>query len=195
MKIILASQSPRRAQVLSDAGIPFTAHPTQTDESLRPGEPAGAMVGRLAETKARAAAGTLRAAASGEPLLIIGADTTVEIEGQTLGKPGSVEAARAMLQRLSGKTHSVLTGLAVLRLPDGAIKIEVERTSVHFAPLTPGEIDEYAATGEPLDKAGAYGIQGFGGRFVERIEGCYFNVVGLPLARLYRMLRELGWRG
>ncbi len=192
MRLILASASPRRAQVLSDAGMHFDLVSTEIDESRRPGEPASAMVRRLAEAKARAAAGLLSGLAEG--IIVLGADTVVEIDGEILGKPASVQAARTMLQRLSGRSHQVLTGLVMIRLPDGVAQMEVERTGVRFAPLAPEEIDEYVATGEPLDKAGGYGIQGFGGRFVEGVEGCYFNVVGLPLARVYRILKEFGWR-
>ena len=190
MRIVLASASPRRAEVLSDAGISFDVLATDVDEKRLPDESAEAMVKRLSESKARAAG----ALVSGdvEPLMVIGADTVVEIEGDVLGKPGTSARARAMLERLSGKTHAVLTGVALLRLPEGIMRIEVECTQVRFAPLTMDEIDEYVATGEPLDKAGAYGIQGHGGRFVERIEGCYFNVVGLPLARVYRILQQAG---
>jgi septum formation protein len=194
MKIILASASPRRAQVLRDAGIRFTVLPTGIDERRLPGEPAEEMVCRLAEAKARAALPGLGPRDLQQPAIVIGADTVVEIEGHVLGKPGTAEAARAMLERLSGTGHRVLTGVAMLRLPDGAARVALERTDVRFAALAPGEIAEYAATGEPLDKAGAYGIQGFGGRFVERIDGCYFNVVGLPLALVYRTLKEFGWR-
>ena len=198
MRIVLASASPRRAQVLADAGIRFDVLATDTDESRRTGETAWDMVRRLAEAKTRAAARLLseaaggRTSASDESLIIIGADPVVEVDGEPLGKPASAAAARAMLSRLSGKTHRVLTGVVLLRLPDGAVRIEGELTHVQFAAMTPSEIESYVATGEPLDKAGAYGIQGHGGRFVERIEGCYFNVVGLPLARVYRMLKELG---
>ena len=197
MKIILASASPRRAEVLRDAGIRFSALATKTDETRLPGEAVTDMVRRLAEAKARAGAAALNGIArpkAAEPAIVIGADTIVEIEGEALGKPGSVEEARAMLGRLSGKAHRVHTGVAMLRLPDGAARIEAESTAVSFATLTPTEIETYVATDEPFDKAGGYGIQGFGGRFVGRIEGCYFNVVGLPLARVYRMLRELGWQ-
>lgn len=221
MKLILASASPRRAQILRDAGIRFAALPTKIDESRLPGESGEALVRRLAEAKARAAVPRVPAsvnavastAASGgksngphsvaageaankndDVRIVIGADTIVEIGGDVLGKPGTAEAARAMLQRLSGTRHGVLTGVALLRLPDGASRVDVARTDVWFAAMTPEEIAAYVATGEPLDKAGAYGIQGFGGRFVERIDGCYFNVVGLPLSLLYRGLKELGWR-
>jgi nucleoside triphosphate pyrophosphatase len=191
MKLVLASASPRRAQVLSDAGIRFETLTTQVDETRLPGESVDTMVCRLAEAKALAAAA--RFGALQEPVIVIGADTAVELAGEVLGKPGSAEIARHMLERLSGKTHRVLTGLAILRLPDGLARFEVECTQVRFAPLTGEEIMQYVATGEPLDKAGAYGIQGVGGRFVEGIEGCYFNVVGLPLARVYRLLKSLGW--
>lgn len=192
MRIILASASPRRAEVLRDAGIPFDVVETETDERQLPGEAVDAMVCRLAEAKARAVAARL--GNGSEAAVVIGADTAVELDGEILGKPVSPEAARAMLRRLSGKTHRILTGLAMIRLPDGMSRIEVQRTEVRFARLTPEEIEQYVATGEPLDKAGAYGIQGFGGRFVERIDGCYFNVVGLPLARVYRNLEEFGWK-
>lgn len=190
MKLILASASPRRAEILRDAGIPFEVRPTDSDETRRPGEPAAVMVRRLAEAKARAAAAALGAAA---PAIVIAADTAVELWDAVLGKPNSVEDARRMLSALSDNEHSVVTGLALIRLPDLATRFAVETTDVSFATLTAEEIDEYIATGEPMDKAGAYGVQGFAGRFVERIEGCYFNVVGLPLARLYALLKELGW--
>ena len=192
MKLFLASASPRRAELLRNAGIPFEIFPSAIDEAQLPGEAAAAMVLRLAESKARAAAHSLRNLS--EPAIVIGADTTVELAGEVFGKPGSPEEARHMLAQLSGKTHHVLTGVAVIRIYDSVMLTGVEDTAVRFATLDSREIDEYAATREPLDKAGAYAIQGLAGRFVERIEGCYVNVVGLPLARLYRMLLELGWR-
>jgi septum formation protein len=192
MKLILASASPRRAEVLRAAAIRFEALPTETDETRSPRESVEAMALRLAEDKARAA--MARLAPLGEPAIVIGADTAVEIGGEAFGKPGSAPVARDMLRKLSGRTHRVLTGLAVIRLPDGAARFELETSEVRFAPLTEQEIEQYAASGEPFDKAGAYAIQGIGGRFVERIDGCYFNVVGLPLARLYRILKELGWK-
>jgi nucleoside triphosphate pyrophosphatase len=191
MKLVLASASPRRAQVLSGAGFAFEIRAAEIEEARLPGEAIETMVCRLAEAKARAVAAQLGALS--EPVVVIGADTAVEIAGQILGKPDSPDQARRMLEQLSGKTHRVLTGLAILRLPDGFARFEVESTRVRFAFLTDEEIAQYVATGEPLDKAGAYGIQGAGGRFVEGIEGCYFNVVGLPLARVYRILKGLGW--
>jgi septum formation protein len=191
MKIILASSSPRRAEILRNAGIAFEIRATQIDETALPDEPARAMVARLAEAKARAAA---QLDAAMRECIIVGADTTVELEGEILGKPRDSADARAMLAKLSGRTHHVLTGIFVLRLPDNAARAAVENSAVTFAPLDEKEVNAYAATGEPIGKAGAYAIQGFAGRHIPRIEGCYFNVVGLPLARLYVLLRELGWR-
>jgi septum formation protein len=192
MKIILASGSPRRAEILRAAGFSFEAWAAAVDETPLAGEPAGEYVSRLAETKARAVADSLGKAT--EPALVIGADTVVLADGCILGKPANVEDARRMLRELSGRTHDVLTGTAVIRSSDGKTSLHVETTRVWFLSLSAGEIDEYVATGEPSDKAGAYGIQGIGGRFVSRIEGCYFNVMGLPLSRLWQMLREMGRR-
>jgi nucleoside triphosphate pyrophosphatase len=191
MNLILASASPRRAEILRDAGIAFEVLAVNVDETPRAGESAEAMCRRLAEAKARAAAARLGAPA--EPVIVVAADTTVEIDGEILGKPASPDEARQVLRRLSGRTHRVLTALSLLRLPDGAARSDLESTAVRFSALSEREIDEYAATGEPMDKAGAYAIQGRAGCFIEGVEGCYFNVVGLPLARLYRNLKELGW--
>jgi len=188
MKLILASASPRRGAILENAGIRFDRFPVEIDESPLAGESAEACVLRLAEEKARRASSGVAA-----PAIVVGADTLVVADGEVMGKPASEEEARRMLRNLSGRTHRVLTGVAALRLPDGAMFRAAETTAVTFATLTDREIDDYVATGEPMDKAGAYGIQEQGGRFITRIEGCYFNVVGLPLARLYAMLRELGW--
>jgi septum formation protein len=188
LRIILASASPRRAQILRDAGIEFEARLAEVEESQRPGEAAEAMVQRLAENKATAGA----IGVAGEAL-VIGADTVVVSEGVVWGKPADTADARRMLEKLSGRTHKVVTGIALLRLPDRTLRNELETTRVSLAPLSELEIEEYVLSGEPLDKAGGYAIQGRAGRFVTRIEGCYFNVVGLPLARLYGMLAELGW--
>jgi len=193
MKLILASASPRRAEVLRNAGIFFEAVPAEVDETRRPNETPEELVDRLAEAKARSAAASV--ANHPDAALVVGADTEVVVDGQVLGKPTSAEDARSMLRRLSGRTHGVVTGLAVIRLPDGTMRAERETTWVTFAPLSEQEIADYVASGQPFDKAGAYAIQGHAGRFVTRVEGCYFNVVGLPLARLYRILREFGWPG
>jgi septum formation protein len=192
MKLILASTSPRRAQILRDAGIPFEIARANVNERRRLGESARVMTRRLAQAKAQIIAKKL----GKKPLqaIVIGADTTVEVKGELLGKPQSLAQARKMLRKLAGKTHRVVTSVAAIRLPDHAQAIATVTTRVRFAPLSAEDIAEYVATGEPLDKAGAYAVQGIGGRFIERIDGCYFNVVGLPQARLYRMLSGLGWR-
>ena len=192
MKLILASASPRRAEILTNAGIAFDVLAVDVDETPLAGESAEAMCRRLAAAKAGAAAARLGTAS--ELAIIIAADTTVEIEGAVLGKPASAQEARKMLRRLSGRTHQVLTALSLMRLPDGATRSDLESTEVRFATLSTQEIKEYVATGEPMNKAGGYAIQGRAGVFIERVDGCYFNVVGLPLARLYRNLRELGWQ-
>jgi septum formation protein len=188
-KLILASASPRRAEILQNAGYAFSVMSSAIDETPIPGESAEAMVARLADAKAE-----LVAARSVGPAIVIAADTAVLIGTQVLGKPRTTEDARQMLQALSGMTHSVITGVTLIRLPDVERRSFVEATSVQFAALTSEEIEEYLATGEPFDKAGGYAIQGRAGRFIPRIEGCYFNVVGLPLGRLARELGELGFR-
>jgi len=192
MKLILASSSSRRAEVLRDACFAFEiCAPLCVDERVLPGESARDMVARLAEDKARAAAKQL--AGGGGNCVVVGADTSIELDGEIFGKPRDAAHAREMLAALSGRTHHVLTGIFLLRLPDGSARAAVETTFVTFAPLTRAEIDAYVASGEPMDKAGAYAIQGMAGRYISRIEGCYFNVVGLSLVRLHSLLRELGW--
>lgn len=188
MKMILASSSPRRAEVLRAAGFAFEVTAPVADEAPRPGEAPVELVRRLAEEKARAAAKQVNG-----PALVVGADTLVLLHGAIYGKPVSAAEAAEMFRCYSGRTHEVVTGLAVLRLPDRALRVQHETTRVTFAPMTEEEIAAYIATGEPFDKAGAYAIQGIGGRFITRVEGCYFNVMGLPLSQLYRILRELGW--
>ncbi len=196
VKLILASASSRRAEILRDAGYVFEVISPRVDESRRDHETPEAYVCRLAEAKARAASKGL----SG-PVTLIGADTVVVLAGGMLSKPQSADDARRMLRELSGQTHEVLTGLAVLRVPADErrkgprrteqVRVVSESTRVTFATLSEGEIDEYIASGEAFDKAGAYAIQGRAGRFVTRIEGGYFNAVGLPLARLYQLLQEM----
>jgi septum formation protein len=188
-KLILASSSPRRAEVLRDAGIEFEVRPMEIDETRRPGEPAGHYVQRLAVEKARAAA---RAETRDGDFIVAGADTVVVNQGEILLKPESPDDARRMLRQLSGGMHEVHTGLAVIRMPQKIERVIEEVTCVHFARLSDAEIDAYIATGEPFDKAGAYGIQSIGGRYVTRVEGCYFNVMGMPLARLWATLQEFG---
>ena len=188
MRLILASASTRRAEILREAGYHFTVLSSAVDETPFPGEPPQDLVLRLAVAKAE-----LVAARAVGPAIIIGADTEVTLDSHIFGKPRSSDDARRMLEKLSGRTHSVVTGVALIRLPDAERITFVETTLVHFAPLSAEEITRYLATGEPHDKAGAYGIQGRAGRYIPRIEGCYFNVVGLPLARLQQALTELGW--
>jgi len=188
MKLILASASPRRAEILREAGVPFAVMSSAVDETVYPGEAPINLVQRLADAKA-----DLVAARAVGPVIVIAADTVVVLEGQVLGKPRSTDDARHMLERLSGRTHSVLTGVSLVRLPDAERRQFSENTLVHFTRLTEEDISDYLATEEPYDKAGAYAIQGRAGRYIPRIEGCYFNVVGLPLAHLLSALRELGW--
>jgi septum formation protein len=188
MKLILASASERRASILRDAGIPFIAMSSAVDETPGPGESPHDLVQRLAAAKAE-----LVAARAVGPAIVIAADTIVTLEGHIFGKPRSSDEARHMLEKLSGRTHAVVTGVALIRLPDAERLTFVESTLVHFAALSAEEISRYLATGEPRDKAGAYAIQGRAGRYISRIEGCYFNVVGLPLARLQQSLSSLGW--
>lgn len=192
MKLVLASASPRRAQILRDAGFTFEVIPAHVDETRLPRESAPDYVSRVASSKARRVAQSL--AAKKERALVIGADTVVVVGRHIIGKPRDAADARRILRLLSGKTHKVLTGVSVVSVPSGKEVQYVETTLVQFLRLSDADIREYLATGEPFDKAGAYGIQGAGGRFVRRIEGCYFNVMGLPLSRVWTMLRDAGWR-
>lgn len=181
-KLILASRSPRRAEILNAIGWPFEVVAADIDESLRIGEDAISYVKRLALTKAQTVAHQSPAS------LVLGADTTVVVEGELLGQPIDDDDARRMLQLLSGKWHEVLTGVALLRAAQdeqGLVKHEVTR--VRFAELSAEEIDWYVATGEPRGKAGAYGIQGHAALFVKEIAGDYFNIVGLPVRLVYEL--------
>ena len=183
-KVILASASPRRLELLRQIGIEPIVCPADFDESDGKATEAEAVVGYNALGKCRAVA-----ALKGEELPVIGADTIVVIDNEILGKPKNAEAAVAMLQKLSGRAHEVLTGIAVKYKQQEIC--EVVHTKVHFRKLSLAEIQAYVATGEPLDKAGAYGIQGKGAVLVEKIDGCYNNVVGLPLTRVYEILASL----
>jgi septum formation protein len=188
MKLILASASPRRAQILRDAGIPFSVLSSAVDETPFPGESPQDHVQRLADAKAE-----LVAARAVGPAIVIAADTVVTLEGRIIGKPSSTDDARQVLERLSGRTHSVITGVTLIRLPDAERRTFVETTQVQFATISSEEITRYLATEEPYDKAGSYAIQGRAGRYVPRIEGDYFNIVGLPLSRVAQALADLGW--
>jgi nucleoside triphosphate pyrophosphatase len=178
--LVLASQSPRRSEILRQAGIPFVVRVSPVDESPLEGETPEEYVLRVAEMKARAVA-----AAPDETVLA--ADTTVVVAGEMLGKPEGPADARRMLELLSGRRHQVITGICLKRGAEAAK--DRAATQVWFTPMTAREIDEYVASGEPMDKAGAYAIQGLASKFIERIDGCYFNVVGLPVALVYRLLR------
>ena len=191
--MILASQSPRRRELLSEAGFDLDIRPADIDEARLPGESPVELVERLAAEKAEAA----RAALDASPAdgLLVAADTIVWMDDEALGKPENPEDAARMLRELSGRTHHVSTGVCVLRLAgDGSAAAQasfVETTDVTFWELTDAEIAAYVSTGEPLDKAGAYGIQGAGRLLVEKIDGDYSNVVGLPVARLVREVTRL----
>lgn len=193
MRLVLASASPRRAEILRHAGIAFEVRSALIDESPREGENPDHYVRRLALEKARSVADAA-AEELPESTIFVGADTTVVVDGETLGKPESDEDARRMLRRLSGREHEVHTGLALVRRPGAWERVVGEVTRVTFAELSEDEIGSYVATGEPFGKAGGYAVQGIAGRYATRIEGCYFNVVGLPLARMYSLLREAGWK-
>lgn len=186
MSIILASQSPRRRELLGQMGISdFIIRPALGEEVIDPALTPAQQVEELSRQKALEVSATAQA---GD--LIIAADTVVAVDGRVLGKPHSRDEAVEMLTALSGRSHTVYTGVTVRR--DGEALTEHEATAVRFRPLTPAEIAAYVATGEPMDKAGSYGIQGYGALLVEGIEGDYFNVVGLPVCRLGRMLARFG---
>lgn len=184
MRLILASASPRRAALLAAAGFTFDVRRPEIDERPLTGEAPTDYVLRLAREKAA----RIDRREPGD--VVLAADTEVVVDGLVLGKPADDRDAARMLKRLSGRTHDVLTGLVVQA--GDAVLTELERTAVRFLPLTDDEVAWYVATGEPRDKAGAYAIQGLGSRFVDRIEGSYSNVVGLPIATVYRLLRTLG---
>lgn len=181
--LVLASASPRRAALLSALGIPFRVVVSGVDESLRPGEDGAAAAERLARAKAEAVAG-----ADGLPVL--GADTVVLCDGAILGKPESTADAARMLRALSGRTHEVVTGVALAAA--GTLRSGVERTAVRFASLSAEQIDWYVATGEPFDKAGAYHVDGGAAAFIESLSGSPSNVAGLPVRLLLRLAREAG---
>ena len=190
LRIILASRSPRRAELLSAAGFEFDVHAVEIDETPRPGEAAAAYVERLAIEKAQAAFEDLVDKPKGlspPNLVVLGADTTVVLDGRILGKPEDRGEAIAMLTALSGRSHEVLTGVAIV---DAAgVRSGVEQTRVWFSAVTDEDIRRYVDSGQPMDKAGAYGIQGLASRFIPRIEGSYPNVVGLPVTLVSSILK------
>ena len=182
--VILASQSPRRRELLTLVGIPHEVQPADIDESYGAGELPHAHAERLAREKAAVVA------RSAPDAVVIGSDTIVVLDGDVLGKPRDERDAASMLMRLSGRTHTVMTAVAVMWR--GVERSAVEEVEVTFHALTSAEIDAYIATREPMDKAGAYGIQGFGATIVARVDGDYFAVMGLPLQRMVRLMADLG---
>lgn len=179
--LVLASHSPRRRELLARAGIPFVVRPTGVPEVLLEGETPVEHVLRLARAKAEAAP-----CSPGE--VVLGADTAVVLDGVVFGKPQDARDAVRMLRALSGRTHEVVTGICLRSLQ--RVSGGVESTLVRFVPLSEEDIASYVASGEPMDKAGAYAIQGLASKFIDRIEGCYFNVVGLPVALVWKRLKE-----
>jgi len=185
--IILASSSPRRADLLRNIGVDFEIIPAQVVERPHPDEAPADYITRIARAK------VIAVARSREEGLVIGADTVVVLNGILLGKPADTSDAARMLRELSGNWHAVMTGVALYDVATRNEVADYEKTLVRFAQLTDDEIEWYVQTGEPMDKAGAYGIQGYGGMFVDEIAGNYYNVVGLPIPLVYRLARRLGY--
>jgi septum formation protein len=185
--LILASASPRRRELLAQLGLAFRVIPADIEERQLPGEEARTYALRVAEAKARHLAQRFPDA------LVLGADTVVVLDQQILGKPGSIEVARHMLTCLSGRQHIVLTALALLQDCRQFARLDTVNTLVRFRRLSQAEIEQYLTTDEPFDKAGAYAIQGHAAAFVETFEGCYTNVIGLPLQRTAALLRAAGY--
>ena len=184
LRLILASASPRRRELLRAAGFDFEVRPSGIEEKRRAGESGEEFALRAAREKALEVAASTPAEG-----LVLGADTVVIVQDEVLGKPAGPEDAARMLRLLSGVTHRVVTGVCLVRAPDRIEALRPSATLVTFRRLDEQEIREYVSSGEPLDKAGAYGIQGLASKFVTRIEGCYFNVVGLPVALVYELLK------
>jgi septum formation protein len=185
--IILASASPRRLDLLRQIGVEPVVEPAEVDESLPPGIEVATAVLALARVKAAAIA----ARHWGDEVLVLGADTLVAVDGEVLGKPADAGEAATMLRRLSGRAHQVVTGVAVVDAASGRATDGIALTTVRMREIEPVEVDRYVATGEPLDKAGAYAIQGQAAVFVDGIEGDFTNVVGLPLPLVHRLVAEL----
>lgn len=193
-QLVLASSSPRRQELVAslDLSLPVRILSTDADESIEASWSPAEVVEKLAQRKAAAAAAQLAAEGSDKPSLVIGADTIVVLDGEVLGKPINRQDAVATLMRLQGRSHDVFTGVACIHSQSGTTVVQHRRTQVWMKPLSQARVERYVATGEPMDKAGSYGIQGLGSTIVERIEGCYFNVVGLPLSLLADMLEPFG---
>jgi septum formation protein len=183
--LILASASPRRRELLTQAGYRFAVQPSSIPESRQPGEDAICFATRLAREKAEEVFARLPSPTA--PVMVLGADTVVVCDGEVMGKPADAAEATRMLLLLSGRTHQVVTGVAVV-WASGSAEVAAELTQVTMRTLCPQEVADYVASGEPMDKAGAYAIQGYAGRWIPRIHGCYFNVVGLPLSLVTSLL-------
>jgi septum formation protein len=189
--LILASASPRRAELMRQIGLEFQVLPSTVHEKTGKARDPKGLAQKLALDKATDVAGKLNGRQGREEVWVLGADTLVWLSGKALGKPRNPADAVRMLKALSGRTHRVVTGLALVLVGGKRTIGGVESTAVTFRDLTESEIRDYVSGGEPLDKAGAYGIQGLAGAFVKKVNGCYFNVVGLPLARLMKMIQEI----
>jgi septum formation protein len=190
-RVVLASASPRRRELLSRLGVAFEVLPSGVAEVLRPDVPAPALARDLALRKAREVAGRI-APESGSRVVVLGADTLVVVDGCPLGKPASPDEAQHMLRRLAGRSHEVVTAVALVEVPAGREIVAAVVSRVEMRAYSESAIAAYAATAEPYDKAGAYAVQGAGGALVRRVDGCYTNVVGLPLGTTARLLRMLG---
>jgi septum formation protein len=187
--LVLASASPRRKELLTQAGYEFKVIPANILEQRRPNEDPAAFVARLAQEKAQAVFDLLNNDSPEDPVIVLGADTIVVTPEEILGKPQNTEDAARMLHLLSGRTHQVITGVCLIARQH--TQVAAETTAVTMREITETEIAAYIASGEPMDKAGAYAIQGYAARWIPRIEGCYFNVVGLPIARVAEMLERV----
>lgn len=189
--LILASSSPRRQELAGMLGLPVLVRPSEVDEITPEGWSPGRIVEELAARKAGAVRDTLAESLDIEAV-VVGSDTIVSVDGRILGKPRDEEEAFSMLTLLAGRTHEVYTGVCCIGLHDGKKVVNHRKTAVRMRNLAPDQIRRYIASGEPLDKAGAYGIQGLGALLVDHLEGCYFNVVGLPLSLLAMQLEQFG---
>lgn len=189
--LVLASSSPRRQELIRSLMLPVQVLVSDVDESVEEGQEPAAIVEELSVRKARAVAARLQEEEGADRRIVIGSDTIVVLDGEVLGKPVDRQDAEDMLRRLQGRSHQVYSGVACLHAAAG-VRVSHRMTRVHMKPLRPDQITRYVETGEPMDKAGSYAIQGLGATIVEGIEGDYFNVVGLPLSLLTEMLSDLG---
>jgi septum formation protein len=190
--IVLASSSPRRIDLLHSIGLEFVIVPSNVEEEILPNESPGQLVERLALSKARDVALSLSPDVSGNDTIVIGADTVVVLDGRILGKPHSNDEAHRMLRGLSGRTHEVYSGVALVDVSNARERVAHEVTKVTMRDLSDDEISAYVSSGEPEDKAGAYAVQGKGALLITSIDGCFYNVVGLPLTKLCLELRRMG---